>query len=103
MPRYNDETKESIQSVDMKIGELISDPVKKFEFISQIEAVLSKGRDGAVHFKPHLIFARRTAVMHLFTGENMEEVAKTLGISTEIVRKDIRACYEDPSQATTPK
>jgi hypothetical protein len=99
MPAYNNETKESVESVNQVVENMVTkDPVKKFEFISQIESVLSKAKDGTIHFKPHLIFARREAVAHLAKSKTYEEIAKILGIPVDIVKKDVYHQLEFPPQ-----
>jgi hypothetical protein len=97
MPQYNDETKESVESVNQVVENMVTkDPVKKFEFISQMEGVLNKGNNGRMHFKPHLIFARRAAVKHLLKSKTYEEISQILGVSIDIVKRDVYLDNEIP-------
>jgi DNA-binding NarL/FixJ family response regulator len=95
MPIIKLETFQSITRVQEVVTKYIPDPIIQYRFFRDLQKSLCIDEKGKVSFKPYLLSYRRRSVDKLFSGENHEEVAKTLGISVDTVKNDVRHNYEN--------
>ncbi len=93
MPKYSDDTLESCESVEEVISTIITDPEKRYHFLVRLSKVLNI-RKGVVCFRPYILHHRRRVVQELFNGENQNEIAHRLGVSTKTIANDIKHYYD---------
>lgn len=93
MPKYSDATLEAIESVLQITKRAFPVAKSRFMFWKSLAEHLNVDEKGRVSFRPILVAERRRAVIELFDGENVKEIAKSLNITVKVVYDDIADHY----------
>ncbi|MGA9408332.1 MAG: hypothetical protein WBW71_14450 [Bacteroidota bacterium] len=93
MPRIAEATLEGVEDGIRIIKKAVGNEEKTFTLIKSLIGVLNRDGQGRVSLEVLYREARRAAVITLFTGNNVNQVAEQLDVTVDTVRHDIRDYY----------
>ena len=99
MPEYTKESLESIaeviETIENALPKNSDKEIQSYKIFRRLLEVLHSNARGKVSFKAYYLASRRKAVLSLFDGSNQAEIAHTLGIPINVVKKDIAKFYQN--------